>query len=242
MNAGERLIVPLDVQNVEEARAIVGRLAGAVTFFKLGPWLLLSRGFERLLDELQAAGNKIFLDTKGCDIPETMRAGAAAAAARGINFLTIHGNADVTDEAMKATVAGKGATDLKILVVTALTSIGPGDLERTEGAAAVVESLVVNRAKRAFDCGCDGVIASAREVKAIRAATSARPFLIVTPGIRPYGAGMDDHKRAASPKEAIAAGADYLVIGRPIIRADDPAQAARRVIEEMQDAFEARRS
>jgi orotidine-5'-phosphate decarboxylase len=100
VDAGERLIVPLDVGNVEDARALVARLSGVVSFYKLGPWLLLARGFERLLDDLQAAGNKIFLDTKGCDIPETMRAGAAAAAARGIDFLTIHGNADVTDEAM----------------------------------------------------------------------------------------------------------------------------------------------
>jgi orotidine-5'-phosphate decarboxylase len=104
----------------------------------------------------------------------------------------------------------------------------------------VVENLVVSRAKRALACGCDGVIASAREVKAIRAATPKHPFLIVTPGIRPFGSGLDDHKRAASPKDAIAAGADYLVIGRPIIRAGDPAAAARRVIAEMQEAFDAR--
>jgi len=237
MNAGERLIVPLDVETVAEARVIVDQLAGAVAFFKLGPWLLMARGFEALLDDLLAAGNKIFLDTKGCDIPETMRAGAAAAAARGISMLTIHGNADVTDEAMKATVAGKGASDLKILVVTTLTSIGePG---RGGGGPAVAD-LVLNRARRAFDCGCDGVIAAGREVKAIRAATAARPFLIVTPGIRPEGASKDDHKRTATPGEAIRAGADYLVVGRPIIRAADPAAAARAVIAEMQAAFDKR--
>ena len=237
VNAGERLIVPLDVATIDEARAIVDRLQGVVSFFKLGPWLLVARGFERLLDDLMAAGNRIFLDTKVCDIPETMRAGAAAAAARGISFLTIHGNADVTDEAMKATVAGKGDSALKILVVTTLTSIGGADGGWGGGGPAVTD-LVINRAKRAFDCGCDGVIAAGREVKAIRCATGSRPFLIVTPGIRPAGADVHDHKRIATPGEAIRAGASYLVVGRPIIRAADPVAAARAVIAEMEAALE----
>jgi orotidine-5'-phosphate decarboxylase len=238
VDAGERLIVPLDVATVAEARAIVERLGDSVAFYKLGPWLLMARGFEPLLDDLLKGGKKIFLDTKVCDIPETMRAGAAAAAARGITFLTIHGNADVTDEAMKATVEGKGSSGLKILVVTTLTSIG-GEAGWGGGGPAVAE-LVLNRAKRAFDCGCDGVIASGREVKAIRAATGSRPFLIVTPGIRPAESSKDDHKRTATPAEAIRAGADYLVIGRPIIRAPDPAAAARKIVDEMRAAFEKR--
>lgn len=239
VNAGERLIVSLDVPGIADARAMVERLEGVASFFKLGPWLLLARGFDRLLDDLIVANKKIFIDTKGCDIPETMRAGAAAAAARGVSFLTIHGNADVTDEAMRAAVEGKGSSALKILVVTTLTSIGQGDLDRT-GGQAVVEALVLSRAKRAFECGCDGVIASGREVKAIKAASAARPFLVVTPGIRPYGASLDDHKRTASPKDAIAAGADYLVVGRPIVRADEPDKAARRIVMEMQQAFDLR--
>ncbi len=239
MNAGERLIVPLDVATIDEAWAIVGRLRDAVSFYKLGPWLLLARGFERLLDDLLAAEKKIFLDTKGCDIPETMRAGAATAAARGITFLTIHGNADVTDEAMKATVAGRGDSGLKILVVTTLTSIS--DASWGGGGPAITE-LVLNRAKRAFDLGCDGVISAGREVRAIKSATAGRPFLIVTPGIRPAGAAVDDHKRTATPAEAIKAGASYLVVGRPIIRAADPAAAAKAVVEEMQAAFDERSS
>ena len=236
--ARERLIVALDVPTIEEANALVDRLTDSVSIFKLGQWLYLVRGFEALIDRLVNSGKGVLIDSKGCDIPETMRAGVAAAAARHIEFLTIHGNGEVTPEAMKAAVKGKGQWPLKILSVTVLTSFDGDDLEamgRTES----VEELVLLRARRALEWGCDGVIASGLEARAIKAQAGSTPFLVVAPGIRPAGATSDDHKRAVTPREAIDAGADYLVIGRPIVRDPTPDRAAARIIDEMQAAFDA---
>lgn len=232
----ERLIVPLDVAEIDRARALVEKLAGVVSVFKLGPWLQLVGGFDKLIDELIVAGKKVFIDTKGSDIPETMRAGVAAAAKRGISFLTVHGHGEVTPDAMRAAVEAKGS-NLKIFSVTVLTSLGKDDLEAM-GRTVTVQELAVRRARTALECGCDGVVASGREARAIRSMAGSRPFLIVTPGIRPAGAGHNDHKRAVTPTEAIAAGADYLVVGRPIIRSRDATKAARDILDEMRAAFE----
>jgi orotidine-5'-phosphate decarboxylase len=227
----ERLIVALDVPDLERARGLVEALDGVASFFKLGPWLQLSPGFDRFVDELLGAGRKIFLDVKLGDIPETMKGGARAAAGRGISILTIHGNAEVSDEAMRAAVEGKAGSELKVVAVTVLTSLGGAN-------QAEVEALALARARRALECGCDGVIASGHEARAIKAQAGAAPFLVITPGIRPHAAATGDQKRVVTPAQAIAAGADYLVVGRPIIHQPDPAEAARRILDEMRAAAE----
>lgn len=237
IDIADRLIVPLDVDDINRAKALVERLEGVVSVFKLGPWLQLIRGFEDLIDELVGAKKKVFIDTKGWDIPETMKAGVAAAAARNISFLTIHGNGEVTPQAIKAAVEGKGRSDLKIFSVTVLTSLDEDDLEAM-GQTTTIEAEVLKRAARALEYGCDGVIASGREVRAIKSMAGSKPFLVATPGIRPVGTGRDDHKRAVTPTEAIEAGADYLIVGRPIIRSGDAKKAACNIIEEMRAAFE----
>lgn len=233
-----RLIVALDVPDIAAARDLVHALDGVVSVFKVGPWLHMARGFEDLVDDLVGGGKQVFLDMKGCDIPETMRAASATAAARGIRFLTIHGNDEVSDEAMIAAVDGKAGSALQVLAVTVLTS----NASSPAGATGAPDDLVLTRAGRALALGCDGVIASGREAAAIRALAKKRPFLIVTPGIRPASDGIDDHKRAVTPAAAIAAGADYLVVGRPIVRASDPAAAAAQITAEMADAFRSRAS
>lgn len=233
----ERLIVALDVPELDQARALVAALEGVASFFKVGPWLQLGPGFDRFADELVGSGRKIFLDAKLCDIPETMKGGAQAAARRGVSLLTIHGNEEVSDAAMRAAVEGKAGSELKLVAVTVLTSLGAADLARA-GAGASLAEVALRRAERALRCGCDGVIASGREAGAIKALAGTRPFLVVTPGIRPGGGGGDDQKRAVTPAQAIAAGADYLVVGRPIIRQPDPAAAARAILDEMRAALE----
>ncbi len=234
----ERLIVALDVPELDQARALVAALEGVASFFKVGPWLQLGPGFDRFADELLGSGRKIFLDAKLCDIPETMKGGVLAAARRGVSLLTIHGNDEVSDEAMRAAVEGKAHSELKLVAVTVLTSLGAADLARA-GVAASLEEVALRRAERALACGCDGVIASGREARAIKELAGTTPFLVVTPGIRPGGGGGgDDQKRAVTPAEAIAAGADYLVVGRPIIRQPDPAAAARAILDEMRAALE----
>lgn len=238
VSAAERLIVALDVPTIEEARALVEKLSDNISIFKLGDWLNLAPGFEALIDELVHSGKDVFVDRKGCDIPETMRAGVAAAAARHIKFLTIHGNGEVNREAMRAAIEGKGQSDLKIFCVTVLTSLDDSDFEAI-GLDLSVEDLVCKRAARALNWGCDGVIASGREASMIKDLAGSTPFLVVAPGIRPIGTSTDDHKRAVTPSEAIKGRADYLVVGRPIIRDSRPEQAAARIIDEMQAAFDA---
>lgn len=237
IRAADRLIVALDVPDIDEANRLVDALGPTVSFFKLGHWLQLVRGFEGLIDGLIDRGKRVFLDTKGSDIPETMRAGATAAASRGISFLTIHGNGEVTEDAMRAVVEGKGSSDLKILSVTVLTSLDDLDL-RKAGYGRSAQELAHERASRALRCGCDGVITSGQEAHNIRELAGDRPFLIVTPGIRPAGAPKDDQKRSMTPTNAIRAGADYLVVGRPIVRVADPLKAAEMIAQEMQAAFD----
>ncbi len=226
----DRLIVALDVPNVAQARDIATKLDGVVSFFKIGMWLLYAPGTEKLIDDLIASGKRVFLDAKMHDISETVRAGAASAAARGVRFMTIHGEPQVIEAAM----AGKGNSALQILAVTVLTSLTDTDLQ-TMGYRKTVPELVAQRVAGVIALGGDGVIASAQDdPNAIRAQAKAPELLIVTPGIRPPGADAGDQKRIATPAAAIAKGADYLVVGRPIIAALDPCAAAQAIIADME--------
>jgi orotidine-5'-phosphate decarboxylase len=232
ISAKDRMIVALDVSGVDEAQALITPLDGVVSFFKIGLQFQLSVGLP-FVRELIEKGNRIFLDYKYFDIEETIQRAVSQVAAMGVSFLTIHGNGPT----VRAAVEGRGDSDLKLLSVTVLTSLDSVDIQDL-GFTCDVEQLVLYRARKALEAGCDGVIASGREVPAIRELAGKRPLLIVTPGIRRESAGPDDHKRAVTPSEAIKAGADYLVVGRPIRTAPDPRKAAEEILEEMQEAFD----
>ena len=235
-DAAARLIVALDVPSVARARTIIAELGPSVTFFKIGLTLQWDRDVHRLIEELNGGGARVFIDYKYSDIGESMRGGVAGAARTGAAFLTLQGSGGVNKASLEAAAAGRGESGLKLLLVTFLTSLSAADLQGLGGS---VEDVVLDRAAAARDAGIDGVIASGREVRAIREMTGP-DFLIVTPGIRPQGSASDDHKRAVTPGEAIAAGADYLVVGRPIIQATERRAAAEAIIAEMQAAFETR--
>lgn len=225
----DRLIVALDVPTIAEASALVDRLDGLVSFFKIGLWLAFAAGFDRLLDSMVANGKRIFLDTKMFDIGETVRQGVARAAERGVSFVTVHGD----DHILRAAAEGKAGSDLKILVVPVLTSLDDRGLDELGYRGSVAE-LIADGARRALPRGCDGIIAAPRDnPNEIRRAADAEGLLVVTPGVRLAGASRDDHKRSGTPAEAIALGADYLVVGRPIVKAADPAAAAAAIVADM---------
>ncbi|MEH6950797.1 orotidine-5'-phosphate decarboxylase [Nitrobacter sp. NHB1] len=228
--AREKLIVALDFWEVEDARKLVRKLGDEVSFYKVGLGLQLVGGNE-FARELIAEGKRVFLDYKYYDIEETVQRAVAQAAELKITFLTVHGVASI----MKAAVAGRGSSDMKILGVTVLTSMDAGDIKEM-GFECNVEDLVIARAKKALEVGVDGVVASALEAAELRKQTSNK-LMIVSPGIRPSGGARHDQKRVATPFEAIRAGADYLVLGRPIYAADDPKAAAQAIIQEMADAL-----
>jgi len=228
----DRLIVALDLPEVAAARAIVDRLDGIISFFKLGYWLMLSPGFEGFLDGLLKGGKRIFLDTKMFDIGETVREGVRRAAERGISLVTVHGDGDI----VRAAVEGRGGSDLRILAITALTSLDEAGL-RELGHQGTVAEFIRGRVAKCVAWGCDGVISSPDDVAAIRQIPGADRLLVVTPGVRLAGEGRDDHKRSGTPAQAIAAGADYLVVGRPIVRAADPAATAARIVAEIASAL-----
>lgn len=228
--AREKLIVALDYWNIEDARKLVRDLDDEVSFYKVGLGLQLVGGNE-FARELIAEGKRVFLDYKYYDIAETVQRAVAQAAELKITFLTVHGVASI----MKAAVAGRGNSDMKVLGVTVLTSMDAEDIKEM-GFECSVEDLVVARAKRALEVGVDGVIASALEVAELRKQTSNK-LMIVSPGIRPSGGATHDQKRVATPFEAMRAGADYLVLGRPIYAADNPKAAAQAIIQEMADAL-----
>jgi orotidine-5'-phosphate decarboxylase len=228
----DRLIVALDVPSIAEARDLVGELDGLVSFFKVGLWLQFAAGFDSLIDELIKRGKKVFLDAKMFDIGETVRQGVARAAERGISFVTVHGDGEI----IKAAVEGRADSRLKILAITVLTSVDQDGL-RDLGYICSVEELIRLRVKGAIACGCDGIIAAPHDnPNRIRQIAGKDRLLIVTPGVRLAGTAADDHKRPGTPAEAIAAGADYLVLGRPIVKSTDPALAAARIIEDMRRA------
>lgn len=226
----DKLIVALDVPDVEEALRLVDLLGAEVSFYKIGLGLQLSGG-ERLAQTLLARGKRVFLDYKYLDIDETIRNAVRRAADLGVDFLTVHGVGGI----LRAAVEGRGDSAMKLLCVTVLTSMDAADV-RDMGFQCDVEDLVLARARKALDAGIDGVVASAREAAPIRAATGGR-LLVVTPGVRPAGSAADDQKRIATPGAALGDGADYLVVGRPITKAPDPRQAARALLAEMAAAL-----
>ncbi|MCH8187775.1 MAG: orotidine-5'-phosphate decarboxylase [Proteobacteria bacterium] len=233
IEARKRLIVALDVPSVDEALSIIGDLDGLVSFFKVGLHLQVRPGIEGLIESLGDAGKDIFLDYKLGDIGETMRGGVAGAAARRVRLLTIQGSGDLTEEHVVAALSGKADGLPGILRVTLLTSLGEADAQNAYGKS--VQELVMERARQAKAWGCDGVIASGREAKAIKRELGPE-FLVVTPGIRPRDAAVGDQKRVVTPGQAIEAGADYLVVGRPIVKSADRRAAAQAIIEEMKAA------
>jgi orotidine-5'-phosphate decarboxylase len=230
-NAADRLIVALDVPSVAEAQELVRELDGIVGFFKIGMWLFFQPGADALIDKLIARDKKVFLDYKMYDIGETVRRGVEAVAKRGASFVTVHG-----DEAiMRAAAEGRGDSDLKILAISVLTSLDDQALADM-GYRLNVQELIALRVRQAVACGVDGLIASAHEdANALRRAAGpdGERLLVVTPGVRRATDGTHDHRRFADPEGAIRRGADYLVVGRPILQAPDRAQAAREIIEDM---------
>ena len=231
-NMADRLIVALDVDSVAAATALVERLDGVVSFFKVGLWLQFAPGVDRLIDSLTGAGKRLFLDAKMFDIPQTVAKGVAAAANRGVSFVTVHGD----DRIIEAAVQARGSSPLKIFAVTVLTSLDDAACAQM-GYAVPARELVRMRAASAVAHGCDGIIASADDnPDAIRRLAGSDRLLIATPGVRQAAGTLNDHKRTATPGEAISSGADYLVAGRPIVEAPDPAAAARAFIAEMEAA------
>jgi orotidine-5'-phosphate decarboxylase len=238
-----RLIVGLDVSTIEEAERLVEALRGEVGAFKVGKQLFLRAG-PAVVRMIQERGERVFLDLKFHDIPRTVARAGVEATRLGVWMFNVH--ASGSSEMMRATVdevntacRKEGLARPKILAVTVLTSLSRDDLKRV-GVQAGVESQVVRLARLASDAKMDGVVASPHEIARIRRACGA-DFLIVTPGVRPKEAGWDDQKRVMTPGEAIRAGADYLVVARPIWQAKDPAAAARDIVAEMERAFVARR-
>lgn len=231
MKAHERLIVALDVKGPDEARTLVAKIGAYAGVWKIGLELLFSGGAE-LARELSAQGQKVFVDAKLLDISNTVERATANIAAMGAAFLTIHGHDTKT---LKSAVAGRGDAPLKLLAVTVLTSLNAADLTE-QGIEESPADLALRRAELAKKSGFDGVIASGHEAASIREATGD-DFLIVTPGIRPAGADADDQARVMTPAKAIRAGADYLVVGRPITQATDPGAAARAIVEEIEQAL-----
>ncbi len=231
--AQDRLILALDVPSAEEADRLMRRVEGTVRFVKIGLELYTAAGpdiVKRALDR----GNRVFLDLKFLDIDETVRRATARVAELGVEFLTVHANR----KALNAAVEGREEHPLKLLAVTVLTNFDSADL-RDMGSQWSVADLVVARAKLAAELGCDGVVASGEEPATIRRNVGPK-LLIVTPGIRPAGKGLDDHARPTTPTQSIKAGSDYLVVGRPIRDAEEPKEAAQAVLAEMQAAFDAR--
>jgi orotidine-5'-phosphate decarboxylase len=217
----ERLIVALDLPNAAEARALVQRIGPAATFYKIGLELAMSPGYFELVAWLSEQAKKVFCDLKLFDIPETVARALANLRGRGITFVTVHGNQAM----MQAAAREKG--DLKILAVTALTSLDRGDLDDL-GFSCDVERLVLSRARRAMEAGCDGVVSSGLEAERLKSEFHDR-LLVVTPGIRPVENRADDQKRTVDVAQAFANGADYIVVGRPIRQAADPRAAAEAI-------------
>ncbi len=220
--AHERLIFALDVPDPWEARELVQQLEDSVCFYKLGLELLMAGGYFELLDWLAGRGKKIFVDLKFFDVPATVGRAVGRLNGRGVTFCTVHGNQGI----MEAAVAAR--EDVKVLAVTALTSLDRGDLEDL-GFDCDVHELVLSRARRALEAGCDGVVSSGLEAARLRERLGQK-LLVVTPGIRPVdNRPVDDQKRVVTVDQAFRLGADYIVVGRPIRDAADPKAAAEAI-------------
>jgi orotidine-5'-phosphate decarboxylase len=230
--ARDRLIVALDFPSVEAARTLVARLGPAVTFYKIGLELVMAKGGLDMARELREGGKQVFLDMKLLDIENTVERATRNAAATGATFLTVHAHDSKT---LRAAMAGKAGTSLRLLAVTVLTNLDGGDL-REQGIAETLADLVARRAALARTAGCDGVVASGLDAARVRAAVGPG-LAIVTPGIRLAGEARGDQARAATPQTAIAAGADYLVVGRPISAAPEARLAAENFVRAIEDAL-----
>ena len=229
MTAKDRIIVALDVPHVDEARALVKTLGDSVGVYKIGLELIFAGGLA-LAEELVKNGRRVFLDAKLLDIEATVERATAAIARTGAHFLTVH----ATDrKTLDAAVRGRGDSALKLLGVTVLTNLDRADLSQ-QGIEMPPLALVQERARLSQDAGFDGIVASGKEAAALR--ERLRNFLIVTPGIRQEDTDTHDQTRVVTPQNAIEAGADYLVIGRPITRAPDPRAAAEAIAAEIEAA------
>ncbi len=226
----DKLIIGLDVPSLEEARSIVERIGDSGTFYKIGYQLGYAGGLE-FARELIGQGKKIFLDLKLHDIGNTVEEGVRSIARMGVTFLTVH----AYPQTMKAAVAGKAGSNLKILAVTVLTSYDDNDLVEAGYAPVSAAELVARRAGQARDLGIDGIVCAATEAQRVRGIVGP-DRLIVTPGIRPAGAEAGDQKRIVTPAEGIRLGADHLVVARPIIKAADPRAAAEAIVQEIAGA------
>jgi len=225
----DRLIVALDLPGLEQAEAMIGRLGDAVTFYKIGYQLAYAGGLS-LVGKLNDAGKKVFVDLKLHDIGNTVARGVESLNALGATFLTVH----AYPQTMKAAIEARGNSSLQILAVTVLTSYDDGDLEAA-GYRLSVSELVAERARQAHALGVDGLVCSPEEARALRKLVGLQMSL-VTPGIRPAGLDAGDQKRIMTPARAIAAGADYLVVGRPVIEAAEPKAAAEAIQAEIAHA------
>ena len=225
-HSDDRLIVALDVPNLIQGMALVDRLGDSVSFYKIGLGMLTGGGLALANELKQERGKRVFLDMKLFDIGATIEAAVRGLAQYDLDFLTVHGDPQV----VRAAAEGKAGSDMKILAVTVLTSLDRADLDANLIKAGDIAQITLERAARALEAGADGVIASPQEAAMIRALPQARGKLIVTPGVRPAGAAQGDQKRIATPAQAIADGADHIVVGRPIWQAADPAAAARAIV------------
>lgn len=220
----------MDVPETDQARELADRLGDSVTFYKLGLELMMAGGYFSLIDWMVERDKKVFVDLKFFDVPATVGRAVARLASRGVTFATVHGNQGI----MEAAAAAKG--DVKVLAVTALTSLDRGDLDDL-GFKCDVGELVLSRARRALEAGCDGVVASGLELPAMRREVDNR-LLVVTPGIRPVeNRPSDDQKRVVTVEQAFRDGADHIVVGRPIRDASDPRAAAEGIQATIAEVF-----
>jgi orotidine-5'-phosphate decarboxylase len=226
----DRLILALDVPDIEPAKELVALLGDSVTFYKIGLELFMSGRYFELVDWLTGQGKRVFCDLKLFDVPETVARAVRRLGGRGVDFTTVHGN----DSMLRAAAAEKGG--LKILAVTVLTSLDRGDLKDL-GFECDVQELVLSRARRALEIGCDGVVSSGLEAQALRKDLGDR-LMVVVPGIRPVeNRPQDDQKRVVTPTQAFEMGADFIVVGRPIRDAADPRVKAEEIQQEISAFF-----
>ena len=226
----ERLIMALDVPSIQEAQALVEELGDSVIFYKVGMEIFMSGDYFGFIDWLKARDKKVFVDLKFFDIPATVGKAIKALSSKGVDLATIHGN----DSIMEAAANAKG--DLKVLAVTALTSLDRGDLDDL-GFQCDIKQLVLSRAKRALKIGCDGIVSSGLEVSMIREHVGDK-LLVITPGIRPVdNREEDDQKRVVSVEQAFQNGADYIVVGRPIRDAENRKAVADKIQQQIASQF-----
>lgn len=232
----DRLIVALDFPDLAGAETAMDRLSGLVSYYKIGHQLFTASG-PRAIEAVKQRHAKVFLDLKYHDIPNTVAGAVSAAASLGVDMLNVHASGGPDMMRAAAEAAGRASCKPRLLAVTALTSLDARVLEQTFGVSGMaVESLVIRLAILARDSGLDGVVASPMEITAIRENLGGA-FTILTPGIRPPGSLPDDQNRTASPAEAVSRGADFIVVGRPITQAQDPAAAAGKIISEISNAL-----